>query len=205
MSVLQDPAILWYVNRAAGLVLLVLLTLTTALGVSAVDRRTRPRVGPTGVRRTAAIGRFPGFVVPELHRRVSLVAVVLAVLHIVPAVLDDYVPIGWLDVVIPFASDYKSLWLGLGTLTFDVLGLVIVTALVRAHVGPASWKTIHKTAYAAWPLALAHTVGMGSDMNGYGALLVLACVGAVIAAFVMRLRSMRASDRAARRPLVSPR
>jgi methionine sulfoxide reductase heme-binding subunit len=205
MSVLQDPAILWYVNRAAGLVLLVLLTVTTALGVSAVDRRTRPRIGPTGVRRTPAVGRFPGFVVPELHRRVSLVAVALTVLHVVPAVLDDYVPIGWVDVVLPFASDYKSLWLGLGTLTFDVLGVVVVTALLRAHLGPASWKTIHKAAYAAWPLALAHTVGMGTDMSGFGAVLVLACVLAVIAAFVVRLRSMRASDRAARRPFVAPR
>ena len=43
MSVLPDPALLWYVNRAAGLVLLVLLTVATALGIAAVDRRTRPR------------------------------------------------------------------------------------------------------------------------------------------------------------------
>ena len=48
MSVLQDPALLWYVNRAAGLVLLVLLTVATVLGISAVDRRTRPRLGPPG-------------------------------------------------------------------------------------------------------------------------------------------------------------
>lgn len=200
MSILQDPALLWYVNRAAGLVLLVLLTLATTLGVSAVDRRTRPRSGPPGVRRSRPVGRIPGFVLPELHRRVALVAAAMTVLHIVPAVLDDYVPIDWLDVVVPFASDYRPLWLGLGTLTFDVLSLVVVTALLRARLGPASWKVVHKAVYVAWPLAILHVVGTGSDVDAAGGILVLACVAAVVAALTVRLRGMVASDRAAPRP-----
>ena len=202
MSVLSDPALLWYVNRAAGLVLLVLLTLATALGVGAVDRRTRPRAGTPGVRRTRPIGRIPGFVLPELHRRVALVAVALTVLHIVPAVLDDYVPISWLDVVVPFASDYRPLWLGLGTVTFDVLGVVVVTALLRARIGPASWKVVHKAVYVAWPMAVLHSVKTGTDVRGAWGWLVLGCVLAVLVACCLRLRAMVASDRAARRPVL---
>jgi len=200
MSVLQDPALLWYVNRAAGLVLLVLLTVATVLGVSAVDRRTRPRLGPPGVRRSRPRGRIPGFVLPELHRRVALVAVAMTFLHIVPAVLDSYVPIGWLDVVVPFASDYRPLWVGLGTVTFDVFAVVVVTALLRVRIGPASWKVIHKSVYVLWPLAILHSTGTGTDVGDVWAWLVLACVAAVIGACVVRLRSMVASDRAARRP-----
>jgi methionine sulfoxide reductase heme-binding subunit len=200
MSILQDPELLWYVNRAAGLVLLVLLTLGTVLGVSAVDRRTRPRLGPLGIRRSRPRGRIPGFVLPELHRRVALVAVAMTFLHIVPAVLDDYVPISWIDVVVPFASDYKPLWLGLGTVTFDVFAVVVVTALLRVRIGPASWKVVHKSVYVLWPLAILHSTGTGTDVDDVWAWLVLACVAAVIAACVVRLRSMVASDRAARRP-----
>ncbi len=202
MTLLQDPALLWYVNRAAGLVLLVLLTTATVLGVGAVDRRTRSRVGPAGVRRTRPVGRFPGFVLPELHRRVALVAVALTFLHIIPAVLDDYVPIDWLDVVVPFASDYRPLWLGLGTLTFDVLAVVVVTALVRTRIGPVSWKVIHKSVYVTWPLAVLHSVNTGTDTGGVWGWLVLGCVLAVVAACFARLRSMAASDRAARRPVL---
>lgn len=199
MSTLQDPALLWYVNRAAGFVLLVLLTVATALGVSAVDRRTRPRPGPPGVRRSRPVGRFPGFVLPELHRRVALVAVALTAVHIVPAVLDDYVPIGWLDVVVPFASDYRALWLGLGTVSFDVLAVVVITALLRARLGPASWKVVHKSVYVVWPLAVLHVVGMGTDVDGLAGWLALACVLVVVAACCVRLRSIWASDRV-RRP-----
>ena len=148
------------------------------------------------------MGRIPGFVLPELHRRVALVAVALTFLHIVPAVLDDYVPIGWLDVVVPFASDYQPLWLGLGTLTFDVLAVVVVTALLRARIGPASWKVVHKSVYVAWPIAVLHSTETGTDVDGAWAWLVLACVLAVIAACVVRLRAMLATDRAAGRPVL---
>ncbi len=196
MSVFADPAILWYVNRAAGLVLLVLLTAATVMGVQAIDRRTRARSGPPGVRRTRPIGRFPGFVVPELHRRISLVAVALAAVHIVPAIVDDYVPLRWLDVVLPFAAGYQTLWLGLGTVAFDILGVVVLTALFRLRLGRASWKVVHKTVYVAWPLAVAHSVGIGTDNDGFAALVTLACVLVVIVTLFVRLRSLWLADHA---------
>ena len=87
----------------------------------------------------------------------------------------------------------------MGTLTFDVLAVVVVTALLRARIGPASWKVVHKAVYVAWPLAVLHTVGNGTDIDGPWGWLVLGCVAAVVVAFAVRLRSMRASDRAARR------
>ncbi len=203
MKVLADPSILWYVNRAAGVVLLVLLTAATVMGVQAIDRRTRPRVGSPGVRRTRPIGRFPGFVLPELHRRVSLIAVALAAVHIVPAILDDYVPLGWLDVVIPFASAYQALWLGLGTLAFDILGVVVITALFRLRLGPASWKVVHKAVYVAWPLAVAHSVGIGTDSDGFAAVITLMCILVVIATLAARLRGLWVADHA--RPARVPR
>ncbi len=204
MSLLEDPSLLWYVNRAAGLVLLILLTLATTLGVSAVDRRTRPRAGPATARRSGPRGRLPGFVLPELHRRIALVAAALSVVHVVPAVLDDYVPIDWIDVVIPFASEYRPAWLGMAALSFDVLGVVIVTALLRIHLGPASWKAVHKAVYVAWPMAMIHAVGTGSDLDNAGALIVGLCGLTVIAALAARLRSMHASDQAERLQRTTP-
>ncbi|MFC7660371.1 hypothetical protein ACFQV8_33835 [Pseudonocardia benzenivorans] len=77
----------WYASRAAGLVVLVLLTTTLLLGISGVAR--------------AATTRWPRFALGRLHRNVSLLAIVFLAVHVATAVLDGYVPIRWLDVVLP--------------------------------------------------------------------------------------------------------
>ncbi len=60
--------------------------------------------------------------------------VVLGV-HIVTAELDTFAPLGWLAVVVPFASKYRPVWLGVGTLAFDLVLALIVTSLLRSHLG----------------------------------------------------------------------
>ena len=42
-------------------------------------------------------------------------------IHVLTTVADGFTPIGLQDAVIPFASPYRRLWLGLGTLAFDLL------------------------------------------------------------------------------------
>ena len=60
---------------------------------------------------------------------------VLLVLHIVTSVLDSFAPIALPDAVIPFASAYRPLWLGLGALSFDLLLALVVTSLLRRRLG----------------------------------------------------------------------
>ena len=40
---------------------------------------------------------------------------------------------------------------------------VFVTSLLRARMRPGTWRAIHWLAYLSWPVALAHTFGMGTD------------------------------------------
>ncbi len=35
--------------------------------------------------------------------------------------------------------------------------------MVRARLKPGTWRGIHWLAYASWPIALAHTFGLGTD------------------------------------------
>ena len=79
---------LWLVSRGSGLVLLVLFTIVMVLGVA-----TRTGSAPR---------RWPRFAVAELHRTLSLFAIALLGLHIVTAILDPYVSIGWTATVAPF-------------------------------------------------------------------------------------------------------
>src|SRR6516165_187432 len=98
---------LWYVARASGLVSLVLLTGSMLLGIV------------TSVH--WASERWPRFATSMLHRNLSLLAVVFLGVHVASVVVDGFAPIGWLDAVVPFASPYRTLWLGLGAVALDLV------------------------------------------------------------------------------------
>ena len=155
---------LWYATRATGIVALILLTLTMVLGLVTTSR-TRAR-------------HWPGFAQQEIHRRISIIAVVFLAIHVLTSILDTYVHIGWLAIVVPFTSPYSRFWVGLGTIAVDAMVAVFVSSLLRSHLKPGTWRAIHWLAYASWPIALMHTFGMGTDSREHwvialGALCVL--------------------------------
>jgi predicted ferric reductase len=165
---------LWYLNRATGVVCLVLFTAVMLLGV-AVHLRTR-------------LPGLPRFGTVTLHRSVSLIAVAFLGVHIVSAVADSYVSIGLTDVLVPFVGDYQPLWLGLGTVSLDLLIAVVATSLLRARLGHRAWRAVHWLAYASWPLAVVHGLGIGTDLaDGWLLWLGIGCVAAVAAALVLRV------------------
>ena len=107
--------------------------------------------------------------------------------------LDRFAPISLLDAVIPFVSPYRPLWLGLGTLSFDLLVALVITSLLRRRLGYRAWRAIHWLAYASWPVAVLHGLGTGSDSKAWWMLaLTAACVAAVLVAVLARIASARA-------------
>jgi len=175
---LIDSKALWYLTRATGLVSLVLLTLTVALGIAEVARYATPR--------------WPRFVLAALHKNVSLLAVSFLAVHIITAVADSFAPISILDAIIPFAGSYRPLWLGLGTVAFDLLIALVITSLVRERIGYRAWRVVHWAAYACWPIALLHGLGTGSDTRlQWAATVNLACILAVVAAIWWRISQTR--------------
>jgi DMSO/TMAO reductase YedYZ heme-binding membrane subunit len=164
----------WYLTRGTGVVSLLLLTLVVVLGVSGVTRwRTE---------------RMPRFVVAGLHRNLTLLSIVFVAAHVVTTVADGYAPVSLRDAVVPFVSAYRPFWLGLGAVAFDLLLALTVTSLLRARVGFRTWRALHWLAYAAWPVALVHSFGSGSDARvGWMEVLGAACTLLVAAAVVRRL------------------
>jgi sulfoxide reductase heme-binding subunit YedZ len=166
------PSTYWYLTRSTGAVALLLLSVALALGVLDVQRWSTPR--------------WPRFIVDSIHRNVALLALVFLVLHILTSVLDSFAPIGLIDAVVPFVGAYRPFWLGLGAVSFDLIVAVIVTSLLRARMGYASWRAIHWLTYASWPIALLHGFGTGSDaskawLQVLSAVCLLMVLGAVLA------------------------
>lgn len=168
------PSALWYATRGTGAVALMLLTATVALGIAGTARFATPR--------------WPRMLTSGLHRNLSLLVVCFLAAHILTAELDPFAPVGWASAVIPFVSAYRPLWLGLGAVAFDLVLALVATSLLRARLALRSWRAVHWLAYAAWPVALWHSLGTGTDarlplMLGIDAV----CAAVVLAAAVWRL------------------
>ncbi len=164
--VVNSATPLWYLTRATGLVALVLLTASMALGLLSSVRYQRPA--------------WPRFVIVGLHRNLSLLALVFTGVHIGTTLADSYAPIRLQDVVIPFISAYRPLWLGLGTIAFDLMIALTVTSLLRTRISYRSWHLVHWGSYLCWPVAVLHGLGTGSDTQVTWVLgLTIGCVALI--------------------------
>jgi sulfoxide reductase heme-binding subunit YedZ len=165
---------LWYTTRATGLVAMVLLTISMACGLLSGAGYQRPGL--------------PRFVTIGLHRNSSLLALAFTAVHVVTTVADGFVRIPVQDAFIPFIGSYRPLWLGLGAIASDLMLALIVTSLLRSRMSYRTWRALHWSAYACWPVALAHGLGIGTDTPVHWVLaLTAACAGVVIAATAWRL------------------
>lgn len=184
----MNDTVLWYATRGAGIVSLLLFTAVVALGVlTAIRWQTRS---------------WPRFLTAGLHRNLALLSVAFLVVHIVTAVVDPYTSLGPLAALVPFSSAYRRLWLGLGVVALDLLLALVATSLIRARLGHRTWRAIHWLAYAAWPIALLHGLGTGSDTAAlWMRVLDAVCVAVVVGAAAWRLTIDRA---ALRRPPAAP-
>ncbi|HVC99917.1 MAG TPA: ferric reductase-like transmembrane domain-containing protein [Candidatus Dormibacteraeota bacterium] len=176
---------LWYITRGAGFVSLIFLTLSFVLGILTTAQFAPPRL--------------PRFLNGALHRNVALAAVLFAALHVITSILDPFAHLGVLDATVPFASAYRPLWLGLGVVSGELFLILIVTSLVRQWIGHRLWRAIHWAAYAAWPLAIVHGLGTGSDEKAlWSSVIYFTCLATVVLAISWRLLGGSPESREAR-------
>lgn len=166
----------WYLTRSTALTAFVLLTLTLVLGVAATQRALASRA-------------WPRFATQDLHRNVSLLALAFLGIHVVTTIVDGYVTISWWNVVVPFLSAYRTFWVALGTIAFDVVVVVVATSLVRLRMRARTWRLVHWSTYAMWPLAWLHFVKTGTDAahGRFGVWVAVLAAGVVGTAVAVRV------------------
>jgi len=177
----SGPSPLWFTTRATGVVALLLLTGTVALGIAGTARLE-----------SAAM---PRLVRSGLHRNMSMLAVAFVAVHVLTTVLDPYAGIKLSSAVIPFSSSYRPLWLSLGTVAFDMLLALIISSLIRKRLSYRAWRAVHWLAYVCWPVALWDGLGTGTDSRLPWLLLMdAACVLVVAVAVGWRIRLSPRAD-----------
>jgi sulfoxide reductase heme-binding subunit YedZ len=169
MTAANFDTAMWVLARGTGVVALALLTVSICLGITVRSRKV--------------VAGIPRYGATEIHQTASLTASALIVIHVATLLLDPQAGLKLIDVVVPFASDFRPFWLGLGTLALELVALVAITGLLRKRIGERAFRAAHLTSYALWPIALGHGLGTGTDAGTlWMDALALTCTAAVVSA-----------------------
>ena len=168
--------VLWFTTRGAGAVSQLMLTASVCFGLITVAR--------------FAHAAWPRFFNYEMHRRVSLLSIVFLAVHILAAVFDPFTSLGLAAAIVPLASSYRPLQVALGVIALYLFIALIVTSLLRKHIGERAWRLVHWASYAMWPLAMVHGLTAGTDGTAPWMLVIDGiCAIAVVAALGWRVHS----------------
>ncbi|WP_327034469.1 ferric reductase-like transmembrane domain-containing protein [Micromonospora ureilytica] len=157
----------------AGVVSLVALSLTVMLGLLATDRlvlRISHRV-----------------LMQSAHRATGVLGVAGLGFHVLTKIATGRAAAT--DALVPFVGG-RGLYVGLGTVAALLMVSVIWTGIVRARfadVGPKwLWRTLHSTAYLAWPFAVFHGLNAGRAAAPWVMFSYLGCILLVVLALLVR-------------------
>jgi predicted ferric reductase len=168
-----DTQLYWYVGRGSGIVAYLLLTASVLLGIALSQRWHSPA--------------WPRLVVHEAHRWATITFYLFVTMHVSMMLLDPYIGFSVTDVTVPFASDYRPIWLSLGIIGVELAVAIGASVLVRERIGYRAWHMLHGLAYPVFVISLLHGLGTGSDTGAiWTTLLYAASAGAVVAATFWR-------------------
>lgn len=164
----------WYVARSGGLVAWALLAASVLLGLVLSSR---------------VLGqRAPAPWVLAAHRWISGLSLVFTGVHVGGLLLDDYVTFTWVDVVVPFASDWRPAAVAWGVLAFELAVALQVTSLLKARMSHRTWRRVHHLAAPAYVFGTLHLVTAGTDAT-HPVVLGLAAVVSLSALFLALVRA----------------
>ena len=139
----------WYITRAAGLVAYLLLWLSTAWGLAVSSKIFDP-----------LLQRNYTY---DFHQFISLLAIGFLVLHISVLLLDHYLPFSVTQLLVPFTSSYRPLWVGVGVISLYLTLLVTVTFYMRRIISMRAFRVIHTLSLVAFLGAALHGLYAGTD------------------------------------------
>ena len=155
------PHLFWITSRAAGIVALVLASVSVALGLMMALKLVKRR-GPDMI---------------ALHEILSLGTIIAIAVHGLSLIGDAYLHPSLADIAVPFLSSYKTVWTSLGIISGYGMALLGLSYYLRGRIGPGRWRKLHRLTVVFWVLGIIHTLGEGTDA---GQLWFLAMLGIVV-------------------------
>ena len=168
----------WLASRSAGIVAFCLIAASVTLGLfmsSGVYRRP-------GLKRDLL----------KVHQHLALAGLTMIGLHGVLLLGDKWLKPGIGGIAVPFVISYRPLWVGLGVLGGYLAALLGPTYFVRRRIGTRRWRTLHRATVVVYALAVAHSLGSGTDgTSAWFTVLVLFSGLPIVVLLVLRYRPSR--------------
>ena len=164
--------ITWDTARAGGFAAYILLTLAVTAGLILRNRWQSDR--------------WPRLITNELHGYLSLLGLVFIAVHVAALTVDPFTHFGLKAIVVPFASHYRPLWMGLGIVSLYLLLSVWLSTRLRRQIGHRLWRQIHLLALLVYAAATVHGLGAGSDTRTVWAMAIYALSVAVVGGLTAR-------------------
>jgi sulfoxide reductase heme-binding subunit YedZ len=139
----------WYVTRSAGVVAYLLLWFSTAWGLAIPSKFF-----------SSVLSQEFSF---DFHEFISLLTIGFVLLHVGVLMIDRYLPYSIWQILIPFLSSYRPIWVGLGVISFYLIVLVTVTFYLRNRIGMKTFRSIHWLSFVAFIGVALHGIYGGTD------------------------------------------
>ena len=163
----MEQHLFWIASRAAGIAALLLSSAAVGVGLTMGGRMVKGR----------------GLDLRVTHEALSLATLLAIAVHAVTLLGDSFLKLSLFDITIPFVSGYKEPWMSIGIVAGWALVALGASYYLRARIGVARWKRLHRWTAFAWLAGIAHSLGEGTDA---GQAWFLVAVGlAVIPALVL--------------------
>jgi sulfoxide reductase heme-binding subunit YedZ len=141
----------WLASRASGLVALVLITVSVAIGLAMAGK----------------VMRRPGFArkLMAAHEQTALAGLVAIAVHGITLLGDPWLNPGVAGVVAPFAIGYRPAAVAMGIVAAYMAALLGLSFYLRKRVGPRLWRKAHRATILVYLLGLGHALTAGSDAS----------------------------------------
>jgi len=139
----------WDIARSGGFTAYILLSLSVILGLALTLHWQAPR--------------WPRLINSEMHNFITLLSLIFTSIHVLAVWLDPFTHFGWSEVLLPFTSHYRPLWMALGIVAL-YLGLAVgLSTWLRPWIGYSWWRKLHVLTLVTFLLVTIHGIATGSD------------------------------------------
>jgi len=175
----------WLASRSMGVVAMVLVSLSVALGLAMSGRIVR---GPGVAARLKTV-----------HEALALSGLMAIVLHGLLLLPDPFLHPGLVGITIPFALPAHRAGVAAGIVAGWLAAIITLSFYVRSWIGARAWRRLHRWTFAVYLLGLTHTIAAGTDA-GAAWLLVMLTLSAlpVLVAGAYRVATLEPSPRVPR-------
>lgn len=162
----MNEQVWWFVARSSGIVAWALVTFSVCWGLMLSTKAAAKATQPAKIL--------------DLHRFFGGLAVVFTGIHLAGLVLDDFVHFGWVEILIPWKSEWQPTAVAWGVFAFYIMLAVEITSLLMKRLPRNIWKHVHRTSLALYIFATYHGIQAGTDTgNVWYQMMMLASVNIV--------------------------